>query len=227
MKNYIKSCINAKSFQCCAVGYLIAALLFLYEYIYYCDSVKRGVYHYTNGFVKYFFGIYIGRLSGIWVIGIILFLLMPIVSYVLKRKTLITTLLLFFIIAIHAFTSLAAVFLIHEFDAPYGTFALYDNINRFEKPDGDIVLCTQDAFSMFPDPSGGDTGNFGAIYIETADNTLREAVRYRGFLPSEYDVRWMDDKVEIIVTEVLSDDYEDIEPRQEYIEMTYEELKQN
>ena len=80
--------IKSKSAKCYIIGYIIVAVLFLCEYVYYNYSVKREIFHYTNSLeVRILGGSYITRVSGLWLVAEVLLFIIPIISFLFKTKT--------------------------------------------------------------------------------------------------------------------------------------------
>lgn len=178
--------IKSKSAKCYIIGYIIVAALFLCEYVYYNYSVKWEIFHYTNSLeVRILGGSYITRVIGLWLIAEVLLFIIPIVSFLFKRKTISAVIMSVFSLGLHCCAIVVILFVGLEFDFANGSLVDYENFHRFEQPDGDIVLCTQDHYSMFPSHhyfAGG-----GTIYIETGHNTLKEVRGVRTFASAEYE----------------------------------------
>lgn len=115
------------------IAYCISVILFLFEYLYYKITVHLGVMHYYNFLSSWLYGKNVTHYSGLHIIALFIILLMPIVIFILKKKTVFQIIICIVLFICNVYIVMISIAFISSYDV-YGTGGLvFLDFNKYEK----------------------------------------------------------------------------------------------
>lgn len=195
------------------IAYCISAVLLLFEYLYYKITVHLGVMHYYNFLSSWLYGKNVTHYSGIHIIALFIILLMPIVIFILKKKTVFQIIIFIALFICNVYIVMISIALIGSHDV-YSTGGLvFLDFNKYEKTDGETIICTQVMEKTY--------GQIVTIYLETGYNTLKEIKTIDITYINRQEIYWDTDKILLIF--YIQNKKNDGESKKS-IEITYNEM---
>lgn len=180
--------IKPKAKKHIITAYFAAGALFLAEYIYYKVTVSFDVMHYSN-FLLSIYEKPVTQYSGLHIIALLILLFMPIVIFILKKKTLFRVIICIIIFAINLFICMMLFVFIASSDA-FGNHGLC-YFDKAKQPGGGIIICSQITEDYYDDMVN--------IYVETGFNTLKEIRNTNIPRGTRQKICWEDDRVKVVL----------------------------
>lgn len=171
------------------VAYCTAFVLFLAEYIYYKVTVAIDVVHYNNFLLFLHNRNTVTQYSGLYVIALFIVALMPLIIFILKRKTLLRLVLFIIIYIIYLLMCMILAVVIASSDKFAHQPPCY--FDKSGQPGGGIIICSQITQDFYYDEVN--------VYVETGYNTLKEIRNIHVPRETRQEIYWDDGMVNIIL----------------------------
>ncbi len=197
---------------------MLAVVLSCIDIIVYFYNAPRGIYLHTT-IIEKLLGNHFTRFSGMWTLGVLIILFVPIATFLGRSQRNIRDIIPFSLNAgIHVIIAfvLACIFCGKANDYPM--FTSVSDYQRFEAPNGDYAICFEQVDYWAIEEPALET------FVEGPDKTLRVCKEIPSYVAANVEkVIWKDTEIQVILKKTEQDGRQIVEFSYEQLESYFEE----